>query len=170
LPDSEGTDLKIKSLASVLEGTPFPLETSQGRRYVRLELSSPVLFRVLTNRGGKLSMSKKRNSADILNLSQGGVLLLTDSVLPTEGFLVLTFNLNRLVVLEGVLCRIKRIEPSGEGDFLVGLQFVTDEELKQLASSEELRRLPVKLTSFNHKIREIISGYLRTAKLASEHK
>ncbi len=160
--------MKIESLTSVLEGTPFPLKTSQGRKYVRLELSSPVRFRVLTGGGGKLKLSKKRSSADILNLSQGGVLLLTDSVLPTEGFLVLTFNLNRLVVLEGVLGRIKRVEPSGEGDFLVGLQFATEKELKQLASSEELRRLPVKLTSFDHKIREIISGYLRTAKLASE--
>lgn len=166
--DSKGVDPRIKSLTSVPEETAFSLETSAGRKYVRLELSSPIRFRLLTCGKGKLKLSKVKISADILNLSEGGMLLLTGSAVPDEGFMVLTLNLNRLVMLEGILGKIKRVEPSGEGDFLVGLQFASDEELKQLASSEEIGRLPVKVVSFDHKIREIISGYLRTAELAAE--
>ncbi len=166
--DSKGTDPKTNSLSSVLERTPFPVGTSDGRKYIRLELSSPVGFHVLTCSGGKLKLSKKKNTAEILNLSEGGMLLATDCLLPTEGFLVATLNLNGLVVLDGVLGKIKRVEPSGDGDFLVGLQFAAEEELEKLASSEEIRRLPVRVTNFKHKIRQIISSYLRTAELTAE--
>jgi hypothetical protein len=168
LLDSKSTDSKTDSLSSSLGRIPFRVETSDGRKYIRLELSSPVKFHVLTCSGGKLKFSKERNTAEVLNLSEGGMLLATDCLVPAKGFLVATLNLNDLVVLDGVLGKIKRVEPSGDGDFLVGLQFAAEEELEKLVSSEEIRRLPVPVTNFKHKIRQIISSYLRTAELAAD--
>ena len=93
--------------------------------------------------------------------------MVTDSSVPEEGFMILTLNLNKLVVLEGVLGKIKRVESSGEGDFLVGVEFTSREELEKLASSEQIEGLPVKVASFGRKLREIISSYLRTTELAT---
>jgi hypothetical protein len=167
LLDHKGTDRESKTASSMLKGVPFPVHTEEGRKFVRLELFSPVRFQTLTCRSGKLKLSKKKGTAEILNLSEGGVLLATNSMVPTEGFMITTLNLSGVVTLEGVLGKIKRVEPSGEGDFLVGLQFVTRKELEQIATEEEIQRLPVPITSFNQKIREILSSYVRTTELAA---
>lgn len=163
---TEGGEGWISSTA--LKPTPFLLGRSQGRRYVRLELSSPIQFRLLACERGKLKLSQERISGEILNLSEGGVLLLTLCPIPVEGFVLLTLNLNGLVILEGVLGKIKRVEASGEGDFLVGLEFAPKEELERLSSPQEVKELPVKVASFNYKLREIITSYLQTVEFATK--
>jgi hypothetical protein len=167
LPHSKDFGVKSESVSSTLRQTPFPLRRSHGRNYIRIELSSPIQFRLLTCKKGKIKLSRDRASGEIINLSEGGVLLVTDSVVPEEGFAILTLNLNRLVILEGVLGKIKRVEPSEEGDFLVGVEFASREQLEKLASPEQIARLPVRVASFNRKLREIISSYLRTAEFAT---
>jgi hypothetical protein len=167
LLDHKGTDQEKRPSSSMLEGIPFPVQTEGGRKFVRLELFSPVHFQILTCKNGKLKLSKKKNTAEILNLSEGGLLLATNTMIPTEGFLVTTMNLSGVVTLEGVLGKIKRVESSGDGDFLVGLQFVARKELEQIVTPEEIQRLPVTITSFNQRIREILSSYVRTSELAT---
>jgi c-di-GMP-binding flagellar brake protein YcgR len=167
LPDAKHSDAKTITLSSVLDGTPFPLSKSQGRKYIRIELSAPVHFRILTCTKGKIKLSRDQVSGRILNLSEGGMLLLTRTIMPEEGFVLLTLNLNKLVILEGVLGKIKRVEPSEEGDFLVGIEFAPREQLESLVSSQEIARLPYKVGSFDRKLRQIISSYLRSAELAT---
>jgi hypothetical protein len=147
--------------------TPFPLKTSHGRKYVRIELSSPVNFRFLTLKKGKLKLSHERASGEILNLSEGGVLLATDGPVSEESFILLSLNLNKMVVLKNVLGKIKRVEPSEEGDYLVGVEFTPSEELEKLASLKQIENLPVKVTDFRGELQEILSGYLRTSKIAT---
>ncbi len=165
--DSKDSEVKIKPGSSALEQTPFPLKTSRGRKYVRIELSSPIQFRLLTCKKGKIKLTKDRTSGEILNLSEGGMLLLTYTPVPEEGFMLLTLNLNKLVILEGVLGKIKRVESSEEGDFLVGVEFSSREELEKLTSPEQIEHLPVKVASFGNKLREIITNYLRTTEIAT---
>ncbi len=162
---STDSDLKTESDSTVMGQTPFPIRTSHGRKYVRIQLSSPVQFRLVSCKKGKIKLSKIPSSGEILNLGEGGMLFFTDSFVPEEGFVLLTLDLNKLVILDGVLGKIKRVEPSGEGDFLVGVEFVLREQLEKLASIEQIESLPVKVGSFNRKLREIISSFLRTADL-----
>jgi hypothetical protein len=150
-----------------LEETAFPVRTSHGRKYVRIELSSPVRFRLVTCSRRKLKIAGEEASGEILNLSEGGVLLLTDAPVPEQGFALMTLGLNKLAVLDGVLGKIKRVEASGEGDFLVGVEFTSRGELEKLSSPEQLENLPVKVESFDHKMRETISGFLRTNELVA---
>jgi hypothetical protein len=164
---STGSRLKAKSEFSALEQNPFPVRTSHGRKYVRIQLSSPVQFRLLTCKKGRMQVSKAPTCGEILNLSEGGMLFFTDSFVPQEGFVLLTLNLNKLVILDGVLGKIKRVEPSKEGDFLVGVEFTSREELEKLVSFEQIERLPVKVASFSRKLSEIISGFLRSADLGA---
>ncbi|NIM99945.1 MAG: hypothetical protein GTO24_18290 [candidate division Zixibacteria bacterium] len=165
--DSKHSDVKPGTVSPAPGQTPFPLRTSHGRKYFRIDLSSPVRFRLLRCKNGRLKLLRDRLCGEILNLSEGGVLLLTGSAVPEEGFILLTLSLNKLVVLEGVLGKIKRVERSEQQDFLVGVEFASIEQLEELASSEQVARLPVKVACFDRKLREIISSYLGAAELAT---
>ncbi|MFQ6031850.1 MAG: PilZ domain-containing protein, partial [Candidatus Zixiibacteriota bacterium] len=163
-----GTELPDKSNLPPLTGkTPFPIRSSQGRKYVRIEIASPIDFRLLSLKRGGIRLSKNRSSGKILNLSCGGILLESREAIPEETFLLLSLNLNGLVVLEGVLGKTKRVEPTGGGEYLVGVEFCSRDELENFASKEQIEELPVKVASFDHKLKEIVSGYVRTARLAT---
>lgn len=165
--DLKDSDTRIDAEAASLAETAFPVRTSHGRKYVRIELSSPVKFRLLTCSQGELKIAKEETSGEILNLSEGGMLLLTDSPVQEQGFALMTLNLNKLAVLDGVPGKIKRVEASGEGDFLVGVEFTSRAELERLSSPEQVGSLPVKVESFDRKMRETISGFLRTTELVA---
>jgi hypothetical protein len=95
------------------------------------------------------------------------MLLVTDSPVEEQSFALMTMNLNKLAFLDGVLGKIKRVEPSGEGDFLVGVEFTSRGELEKLSSPEQVENLPVKVESFDRKIRKTISKFMRTAELVA---
>jgi hypothetical protein len=172
LTETKHLDLRLKShpgkesiIASALKQTPFPLLRSSGRQYLRIDINSPVQFRVLTCKRGRLRIGRGVVEAEILNLSEGGVLLTCDRPVSCGEYILLTLNLNQLVILEGVLGKIKRVEPTEEGDCLIGVEFSRKGELEKLASPEQIRDLPMKVSSFNHKLREIITSYLRMSDL-----
>jgi hypothetical protein len=163
-----GTQVPGKlDLPPLIEKSPFPIRSSQGRKYVRMEITSPVDFRLLIPQKGRIELSKDKCSGKILNLSCGGILLESGAAIRKGTFLLLSLNLNGLVVLEGVLGRIKRVEPTEDGEYLVGVEFCLREDLENFASKEQIEKLPVKVASFNHKLREIILSHVRTARLAT---
>jgi len=148
--------------------SPFPIQSSQGRKYVRIEITSPVNFRLLLPKKGRIRLSKDRCSGKILNLSCGGILLESAEAIGEGTFLLLSLNLNGVVVLEGILGKTKRVEPTEDGEYLVGVEFCLREELENFASKEQIEKLPVKVASFNHKLREIILSYVNTARLVTQ--
>lgn len=164
-----GIEVTEKLNAPPLTGkSPFPIRSSQGRKYMRIEIRSPVNFRLLSVKRERLRLSKNQCSGKILNLSCGGVLLESGKAIPEGTFLLLSLNLSGLVVLEGVLGKTKRVERTEEGEYLVGVEFCSREELENLASKEQIQKLPVKVASFNYKLKEIISNHVRTGRLATQ--
>jgi hypothetical protein len=163
---SELVEPKKSTWAPLTEKDPFPIRSSQGRKYVRIEVTSPVDFRLLIPKRGRLRLAKDQCSGKILNLSCGGLLLESRKTIPEGAFLLLSLNLNGLVILEGVLGKTKRLESTKDGGYLVGVEFCLREELENFASKEEIEKLPVKVGSFNHKLKEIILSYVDTAHLA----
>jgi hypothetical protein len=173
LTDTKHLDLRLKShptkesiITTALKQTPFPLRQSYGRQYLRIDINSPVQFRVLTCKRGRLRLAKGVIEAEILNLSEGGVLLTCDRPVSHGDYILLTLNLNKLVILEGILGKIKRVETSEEGDCLMGVEFSQKEELEKLTTLEQIKDLPLKVASFNRKLREIITSYLSISDLA----
>ncbi|KPK77668.1 MAG: hypothetical protein AMJ89_02055 [candidate division Zixibacteria bacterium SM23_73] len=148
--------------------SPFPIRSSQGRKYVRIEITSPVNFRLLLPKREKIRLSKDQCSGRILNLSCGGILLESGVAIREGTFLLLSLNLNGIVVLEGILGRTKRVEPTEDGEYLVGVEFCLREELENFASKEQIEKLPLKVASFNHRLREIIQSYVNAARLATQ--
>jgi hypothetical protein len=161
-----GMEISEKSTwLPLAEKDPFPIRSSQGRKYVRIEVSSPIDFRLLVPKRGRIRLATKQCSGKILNLSCAGLLLESKRTIPEGAFLLLSLNLNGLVILEGVLGKAKRLESTGDGEYLVGVEFCPKEKLEDFASKEEIEKLPVKVGSFDHKLKEIISRYVRTAHL-----
>jgi hypothetical protein len=157
-------------LPPVTEKEPFPIRGSQGRKYVRIEIVSPVDFRLLVLKKGKIGLSKNQFSGKILNLSCGGLLLESGEALSEGVFLLLSLNLNGVVILKGILGKTKRVEPTGDGGFLVGVEFCSREEIENLASKKQIEKLPVKVASFNNKLKEIITAHVRTAHLTTQNR
>ncbi len=163
------TEMPVKSnLPPSTEKSPFPIGRSQGRKFVRITVASPVDFRLLLPERGRISLSKSQRSGKILNFGSGGMLLESREAIPEGTFLLLRLNLNGLVILEGVLGKTKRVETTEDGQYLAGVEFCRREELENLASKEQIEKLPVKVASFNHKLKEVISDYVRTARLAAQ--
>ena len=164
-----GTQVSEKlNLPPLSEKKPFPIRSSQGRKYVRIEITSPVDFRLLIPKRGRIRLSKNQSSGKILDLSCGGILLESGQAIPEGTFLLLSLNLNGIVILEGVLGKTKRVETTEEGKYLVGVEFCLREELENFVSKERIEKLPVKVASFNHKLREIILSYVNTARLVTQ--
>ncbi len=163
-----GAEIPKKSSSPPLVGKkPFPVRSSQGRKYVRIEINSPVDFRVLVREKGRIGTSDRPCCGKILNLSCGGILLESSQAVPEGVFLLLSLNLSGLVLLEGVLGKAKRVEPTGDGKYLTGVEFCSTKELEGFALGDQIEKLPVKVASFNSRIKEIISGYTGTASLVT---
>lgn len=150
------------------EKNPFPIGSSQGRKYVRITVTSSIDFRLLLLKGGRIWLSKSQSSGKVLNLSCGGILLESGQAIPEGTFMLLRLNLNGLVVLEGVLGKTKTVEQTDDGQYLAGVEFCSREELENFASKEQIEKLPVRVASFNRKLKEAISGYVRTARFATQ--
>lgn len=163
------SETQEKSNSPPLTGkNPFPIGTSQGRKFLRITVTSPVGFRPLLVKEGKIRLSKNLCSGKILNLSCGGILLESPEAIPEGTFLLLSLNLNGFVLLEGVLGKTKRVEPTKDGQYLAGVQFCLREELENLVSKEQIEKLPTKVASFNHRLKEVLSGYVGTTRLATQ--
>lgn len=130
---SQSKTSEKKVSTSTVEQTSFPQGNHQAQRYVRVELFPPIEFRLLECKNGKLKLSKDRKSGQILFLSQAGVILSTSHSIPEEGLVILTLNLSKSTIQKRVLGKIRRVESSDEGGFLVGMKFVSKDERKKLS-------------------------------------
>lgn len=164
--DSEVMDQKGEGI--YLIKAPLKVKRTQRRRYIRLDISAPVTFRILSLQTEEGLISKLEHSGVIINVGGGGVLMVTKRKLKEGDFIVLDMNLEGCEVISGVLGRTKRIEQSGD-EFLVGVEFCPQEELEYYLSSEQIAQLPVKVKSFNQRLREVLSKYIFYQQVASKN-
>jgi c-di-GMP-binding flagellar brake protein YcgR len=139
---------------------PLVIRRSQRRRYVRLDISAPISFRLLCLKDKDCLVSKAEYSGVILNIGGGGTLLVTKRKLEEGDFIIVDMNLEGCEVISGVLGRVKRSEQSSENEFLIGVEFCPQEELEYYLTSEQIAQLPVRVKSFNQRLREVLSKYI----------
>jgi hypothetical protein len=128
---SKISDEKVST--STVRQTSYPQGNHRAHRYVRVELLPPIEFRLLEWKNGKLKPSRDRISGEILFLSQVGMILSTSHSIPEESFVILTLNLSKSAIQKRVLGKIRRVESSEEGGFLVGIKFASKDERKKLS-------------------------------------
>ncbi|MBI5867633.1 MAG: PilZ domain-containing protein [candidate division Zixibacteria bacterium] len=146
-----------------------PLE--QKRRYVRLEIFSPVsYYSIVTDEAQRARRHPAKKAGLLLNLSGGGVLIsTTDNVLSNE-FVLLTFEIKGFDALTSVLGRVKRVEECEDGERLVGVEFLTPEQVDDPVLATSLSRLSDNPLGFSDSLRRLISRFVFQRQVETEPK
>ena len=139
----------------------------QTRRFVRIEVSSPVSFVPFRlPLAGPVDVSQICNGR-VLNISGGGLLLETSAWVEPSDYLLLRIGLFENCHLERVVGRVKRMESTGSGECLLGIEFLTREMLHQLVSELPNGYLPSESGAFDEKLRELLSKQIFAKKSGS---
>ena len=133
-----------------------PRANSQKRRFIRLELKSRVKFkRVLHPNNNGQSNSQKTHPGIMLNISRGGMLMLTSAELEPDDFLAISFEIPRLASLTNVLGKVKRVEKDKK-KYVVGIEFCELADFYPYMSMRNSAALPRGLESFRHKFEDLL--------------
>ncbi len=139
---------------------PLKIEEENQRRFVRLEIVSPVsLRRIKDIFGNYAAEGDKDMDGTILNLSAGGVLVDLQEPLNEGDVVGIRFTICGLEPLGGVVGVVRRCDTDEEGH-LAGIQFVEREQLADVLSSAEIELLADHFGDFEQTIRRVLDGYL----------
>jgi hypothetical protein len=147
---------------------PFKVEMQDSRRFVRIEISSPMSLSKIKDAGGNFEPDGDWHTLHglILNISAGGVLVEVDQPLLEGDVVSMHFTLQEIESIDNVLGLVKRADED-EGAFLAGIQFITREYLRDIFSQAEMDLLPDRLTNFNESIRDVLNKYIFLERIAA---
>jgi len=137
-------------------------DPAQRRRWVRLEICSPVVVHqlVVDPETKTVRRAFKEKTGMILNLSGGGVLLSTFDSLNENDYILLKFEIKGFDALTDVLGKVKRVEPCADGEILVGIEFVTPETEHEAWLTDHLRRLVEDPLGFSDRLHRMVSRFV----------
>lgn len=141
---------------------PFKAETDGKRRFVRLEISSPVTMKTLKDIFGHFTPDHQTTiiKGTILNISEGGVLVDLSDPINEGDIVVIRFILQGDQAVDNVLGLVKRSE-ADEDCFLTGIEFINRDRLSDLLSESEIDMLSNELTDFGGRIGDILKRFVR---------
>jgi hypothetical protein len=134
----------------------------QRRRWVRLELFSPVTIHELEIDANSRTVRRKdeEKSAMILNISGGGVLLSTFDGLTADDLILMKFQIKEFDTLSDVLGRIKRVETAGDSERLIGVEFLTPEKVDEEWLADQLAQLVDDPMGFSDRLHRLVSRFV----------
>ena len=140
---------------------PFKVSQDTRRRYIRVEITSPLYLQCIKSANGGFWPEGKGQpiTGSILNISLGGVLVDLENPVTQGDIVSLRFNLQGEVILENVLGLVKRSEES-EGKYLTGVEFIERDKLADKLSAAELDMLSDELNGFDDNVRKVLTKYL----------
>ncbi len=148
---------------------PFKLYAEQKRRYIRLEISEPIQMSILKDDADGFwpDGSGPHYSGSILNLSAGGVLVITVNPL-REGMVgLLKMSLQGIEILDNIIGIVKRVEADA-AESLVGIEFISKEYLKDIFSHSEIEILSDEIISFDERIKKTLDKYVFYKRVTNE--
>lgn len=156
---TEGKDIVVKP--------PFRLQEEDQRRFVRLEISTPMSMRRVRDTQGGFWPEGDWHEVHgvILNISAGGVLVDIDQLLDEGTVVVMRFTLQDVEQIDNVLGLVKRSEED-DGSCLTGIEFIDRAYLNDLFSQAELDLLPDQLTDFSDSVRTVLNKYIRRERVS----
>ncbi len=148
---------------------PFKLIKDQRRRYIRLEIDAPVEFTILKapSEGFFPEDDGPRLTAHIINISAGGVLLESASVVPEGSLIVLKMTLKEVEAVDKILGLIKRADHDGES-CLLGVEFISRDYLEDFLSRAEIDIMNERVMSFDEVIRRVLNKYVYYKRVSGE--
>jgi len=140
---------------------PFKVSQEDKRRFIRLEISSPMSLRKLKDREGQYRSHEDWQVIHgmILNISASGVLVDLDQAVDEGDVVSMHFTLQEVEGLDNVLGLVKRIDIDAEG-CLAGIEFISREWLTDHFSQAELELLGDEHTNFDSSVCEVLNRYV----------
>ena len=151
--DVKDTEIKVRR--------PFRLDKENQRRFVRLEILSPMSLNKIKDIFGNFWPAGEGYMIDgnILNISVGGVLVEIDQPLNEGDIVAMRFSLQGAESLDNVLGTIKRVDQD-EGCSLVGIEFIDRDYLLDKLSEGELEMLSESLSNFAQTVQDVLKRYI----------
>jgi len=140
---------------------PFTISSDNQRRFVRLEISTPMSLRKIKDIFGNFWPTEEEHTiaGDILNISAGGVLVDLNQPLNEQDIVSMRFSLQEVKSLDNVLGLVKRVEQDDDC-FMTGIEFVTRQQLEDRLSSAELKLLDNNYDDFSHRVTDVLNHYI----------
>ncbi len=136
-------------------------DKAQKRRYVRLEVFSPVAFNsIVVEADKRVRLHPEKKAGVLLNLSGGGVLISTTDRASEGEFVLMKFDLKGFDALTNVLGKVKRVEVCEDGECLVGIEFLAIEHVDDPVIANGLSRLADHPKEFAQGLSRLISRYV----------
>jgi c-di-GMP-binding flagellar brake protein YcgR len=150
--EGDSTTLKIAPRSEI--------ERIQRRRYVRLDISGQMAFRVLSKSNDKEAPLSPEISGRLLNISAGGVLFESPIKLKKDELITISFSLKGHHSLRNVLAIPKRCEGSKTKGFLVGVEFITKRNKGQYDLERLSEFLPPGSGTFDENLQKLIVQFI----------
>ncbi len=150
---------------------PFRVEKENKRRFVRLEIASPMTLNKIKDTAGSFWPDGEWHTINgmILNVSAGGVLVETDQPLLSGDIISMQFTLQDVEHLDGVVGVVKRVHQD-DAMFLTGIEFITRESLADIFTMAEMDLLPEDLKDFNEGVQLVMNRYINRERPASDRR
>lgn len=142
-------------------GQPFKISSENQRRYVRLQISSPMSLSKVKDIFGNFwpEGDNDRIDGDILNISGGGVLVEISQSLNKGDIVAMRFSLQGTEILDDVLGTVKRADYDQEC-CLAGIEFINRDFLLDKLSDGELDLLSDRLSNFSETVEDVLKKYI----------
>ena len=146
---------------NIMAKKPFKVSVENKRRFIRLEISSPVMMKMLQGRYYQPSPEEDsyKIQGTILNISAGGMLVELEEPVYEDDVVLLQFTLQDNIIMSDVLGLVKRVDKD-EKFYLAGIEFVSQEFLQDRLSKTELEFNTTDVADFEQKVQETLSKYL----------
>lgn len=162
------TDRKTRHIKEIAAGRetvavrrPFTVSQEDKRRFIRLEISTPMSLRKIKDRDGRYWAHGDWQTIRglILNISGGGVLLDLDQAVEEGDVVSMHFTLQEVEGLDNVLGLVKRVDIDTDG-CLAGIEFISREYLVDHFSQAEMELLGAEYTNFDHSVSDVLNRYV----------
>ncbi len=141
---------------------PLQLYREKKRRYVRLEIAAPMIYSVIDLDRPLSDAHANQLNGTMLNISGGGVLMVTEQQLHEGDYLTISLELAGSDLLTGVAGKVKRVDEDGEGGYLVGIEFCTENELSEVFGQANIGSV---ISSFDDRVKRFLLRYIFARKV-----
>lgn len=133
------------------------LYKSRKRRYVRLEIAAPVVLAPIDVDRPLDATQLDQQEGVILNISGGGALLSCTRELTENSYISMNLELTDCELLTGIVGKVKRIDEDGDGGYLVGVEFCSENELNSVFGEANIGSV---ISSFDDKVKRYLLRYI----------
>jgi len=138
---------------------------TQRRRFVRIDIDGDITFKTFDCSEQNKGMFSVENKGELLNISAGGILLITGKPINEDDLLLLNFWIKNSQRLENIPGIVKRVETSinsetQEREYLTGIEFLSKEKSEKHFHLNLAEYLPSDVNYFNDALQKLVVQFV----------